>query len=130
LHIYVINLARQKDRRDSASRQLEGLGIEYSIFRAIEAPEALENHFSGINNWLCQMEVKRVGTPTEVACYASHLSLWRKCVELDESIVVLEDDFELTPEFTAAIELSRNLIDDYGFIRLEPIEKQWMLYPF
>jgi glycosyl transferase family 25 len=130
LHIYVINLAQQKDRRDSVSGQLDALGVEYSFFRAIEAPGALENHFSGRNDWPCQMEVRRIGTPTEVACYASHLSLWKKCVELDAPIVVLEDDFELTPEFTAAIELSRNLIDEYGFIRLEPIAKRWSLYPF
>jgi glycosyl transferase family 25 len=83
LRIYVITLARQKDRRDSVSRQLEGLGVEYSFFRAIEAPGVLENHFRGRNNWPCQMEVKRVGTPSEVACHASHLSLWKKCIELD-----------------------------------------------
>ena len=30
---------------------------------------------------------------TELACFASRLSLWQKCVELNEAVLILEDDF-------------------------------------
>jgi GR25 family glycosyltransferase involved in LPS biosynthesis len=36
-----------------------------------------------MNQWL---------TPSEVACFLSHVSVWAKCVELDKPIIVLEHD--------------------------------------
>jgi GR25 family glycosyltransferase involved in LPS biosynthesis len=96
----------------------------------VEGAGALAEHFSGRRNWPCRMELQRIGSFSEVACYASHLSLWKKCVELGRPIVVLEDDFEVTPDFSAALTVAANYIDEYGFIRLESMRQQWLLNPY
>ncbi|CCF80089.1 putative lipopolysaccharide biosynthesis protein [Helicobacter bizzozeronii CCUG 35545] len=35
----------------------------------------------------------------ELGCYASHYSLWQKCIQLHEPIAILEDDVHLKPHF-------------------------------
>lgn len=130
MQIYVINLLSRNDRRDNVSRQLDPLDVEYSFCQAVEGAGALEKHFSGRRDWPCRMELQRIGSSSEVACYASHLSLWKKCVELGRPIVVLEDDFEVTPDFSAALQFAEKHIDEYGFIRLESMRQQWLLNPY
>ncbi len=44
-------------------------------------------------NWI--MWIKRMNewlTPTEMACFLSHVSLWAKCLEQDKPIIILEHD--------------------------------------
>jgi len=127
MQVYVINLAARADRRASVTSQLDKLGVGYKFFEAIEGPGALETYFDGRNDWPCHMEIERPGQPNEVACHASHLCLWRTCVEINEPIVILEDDFAASNIFTQAIEFTERHIDRYGFIRLEPMEDRWRL---
>nr|WP_257874378.1 glycosyltransferase family 25 protein [Helicobacter sp. 11S02596-1] len=41
--------------------------------------------------------------PGELGCFASHYLLWEKCVQINESIIVLEDDIEILPNFFDAL---------------------------
>ena len=127
MKIFVINLAARDDRRDSVARQLDGKGIDYEFFRAVEGPGALEQYFRGRNDWACHMEIERKGLPSEVACHASHLCLWKLCVESGEPIVILEDDFAAAPLFKEAVQFAGEHIGRFGFIRLEPMEDKWQL---
>jgi glycosyl transferase family 25 len=130
MQIYVINLLSRNDRRDNVSRQLDPLDVEYCFFQAVEGAGALAAHFSGRRDWPCRMELQRIGSFSEIACYASHLLLWKKCVELGKPIVVLEDDFQVTPDFSAALKCAEKCVDEYGFIRLESMRQQWLLNPY
>lgn len=59
----------------------------------------------------------------EVGCYASHLSLWRRCAAGNEPMLIMEDDFVAHEIFPEAVEAARELIDRFGFIRFESCER-------
>ncbi len=127
MKIFVINLAARDDRRRNVALQLDDAGVDYEFFPAVEGPGALRKYFEGRNDWSCHMEIERKGLPSEVACHASHLCLWKICVETGEPIVILEDDFSATPVFRQAIEFAGEHIGKFGFIRVEPMEERWQL---
>jgi glycosyl transferase family 25 len=79
--------------------RLQPIGIPIEVMPAIEAPtldcEALRK---------CGMVLKdewhdRHLTPGEVACTMSHKEAWRKAQVSDETIMVLEDDCQLGPDW-------------------------------
>ncbi|WP_104713491.1 glycosyltransferase family 25 protein [Helicobacter cetorum] len=41
--------------------------------------------------------------PQELGCFLSHYFLWKKCLELNEPIIILEDDVALEPNFIQAL---------------------------
>jgi glycosyl transferase family 25 len=43
--------------------------------------------------------VSKMSSPGVKGCFFSHYNLWKKCVELDEPIIIWEDDIVLTREF-------------------------------
>lgn len=99
---FIISLARAKDRREHAISQAEKAGLDWEIAEAIDARdfrnpdgttdwEAL-NRVQPFDNskWGCQFRA------SEVAIYASHLSVFQRMLNLDiQSALVLEDDFQL-----------------------------------
>ena len=38
----------------------------------------------------------------EIGCYLSHVELWKKCVELNKAIAVIEDDMKFTEKIRKA----------------------------
>ena len=58
--------------------------------------EFLERHYwkiaqrKPIGEWL-----DKVKMPGVIGCFYSHLTLWRKCLDLDEPIMIFEDDIKL-----------------------------------
>jgi len=60
----------------------------------------------------------------EIGCYASHLALWKTCLQLNQPIIILEDDFRLTDQFAEAVPLIKTLTERYGFIRLQRFERR------
>ncbi len=54
----------------------------------------------------------------ELGCYASHYSLWEKCIELNEAICILEDDITLKEDFKEGLDFLEKHIQELGYIRL------------
>ncbi|MCH4614497.1 glycosyltransferase family 25 protein [Helicobacter pylori] len=80
-------------------------------------PCALKNFFHAIKH--CG---KRMGFG-ELGCYASHYSLWQKCIELNEAICILEDDIIIKERFKESLEFCYQHINELGYIRLMHLEE-------
>lgn len=109
--------------------QLSGAGVHYEFFTAIEGAGQLHSYFSGSNPLQFLLETGHFAEPAEINCYASHLTLWKKCVVLDQPIVIMEDDFRITTDFRRIIATAEKLIARTGFIRLEALEDRWQNKP-
>lgn len=44
-------------------------------------------------------DVEKMSTPGVIGCFMSHYALWKKCIELDEPIMIFEDDVKLYRSF-------------------------------
>ena len=84
MKIFVINMKTSVDRR--ARIQQELLGFDYEFFVADNLKEE-PNHF--IYSLYNPNKTKKYKgyqlTVPELGVFASHISLWRKCIELDDS---------------------------------------------
>ncbi|WP_187851743.1 glycosyltransferase family 25 protein [Helicobacter pylori] len=78
---------------------------------------ALKNFFYALKH--CG---KRMGFG-ELGCYASHYSLWQKCIELNEAICILEDDIIVKERFKESLEFCYQHINELGYIRLMHLEE-------
>ncbi|MDO7253569.1 glycosyltransferase family 25 protein [Helicobacter cappadocius] len=121
MKIFIINLDRAKDRKEFMQNQINKLSdlrqVEFIFFDAIDAKNDEHHRFVGhYRKFLAISNGGRELKESEKACYASHFSLWQKCVELGEPIVILEDDIELLPEFIEGIK--RIFSSSYEYVRL------------
>lgn len=120
MKIFVISLPDAVERRERAALQLGELGLDFEFFDAMRGEDVMaEGYFERCDEeeWLLN-----TGHPMslgEVGCFASHRSMWQKCVELGEPLMIMEDDFQLLPGFAGAVEQVAGNISDYGFIRLQ-----------
>ena len=57
----------------------------------------------------------------EIGCFGSHFSLWSKCLESNEPMIILEDDVILQENFSEAID--RILKSEFEYVRLYGIFK-------
>lgn len=119
MKIYVINLPKSEDRRINVQQQMDAAGVEFEFFAALNGEQAMNDWFDGYNEREFMISTGRRSSEGEKGCYASHLALWKYCVELDEPIMIMEDDFKLAPEFSAAVATTASLIGEFGSIRLQ-----------
>ncbi|ELR67905.1 Beta-1,4-galactosyltransferase [Photobacterium marinum] len=122
MKIFVVNLPSSVDRRECVEKSLSQLGVSFEIFEAVNGREGLGKdleHYPNDNHriWFRSRPL----SPGERGCYASHFLLWRKCVELNEPIVVLEDDILPTTFFLDTLQKLPSLHSKgYEYIKLEP----------
>ncbi|WP_026971220.1 glycosyltransferase family 25 protein [Aliagarivorans marinus] len=118
IQVYVISLASSLARRESIQRQFNEAGIRFEFFDAIDGrkgPHPLfERQDVVLRKKLCGIPL----LPGELGCFASHYLLWQRCVELNESIVVVEDDAELKDTFASALPHLTDLANKHGYVRL------------
>jgi glycosyl transferase family 25 len=120
MKIFVISLPDAEARRERAAKQLGELGLDFEFFDAMRGEQVIaEGYFEHCDEeeWLLN-----TGHPMslgEVGCFASHRSMWQKCVGLGEPLMIMEDDFQLLPGFVGAVEQVAENIDNFGFIRLQ-----------
>jgi glycosyl transferase family 25 len=117
--VFVINLKDATERRESAELQLSKLKIDYEIFEAIDKNDDPSSHFTRINYFSYLIECSFFPSTGEIACYASHLALWKRCVLIGEPITILEDDFIASDAFADALKFLEPYGNKLGFIRLE-----------
>ena len=130
MKIYVISLSDARERRDSISAQLSSPNLEFEFFNALSANDGYEPYFAAYYPSRYLLNTGRMAAPGEIGCYASHRALWKKCVSLNEPILIAEDDAVFSDRFSSAIRQVEGLIRQYGFIRLETVDRhprRWKL---
>jgi glycosyl transferase family 25 len=118
---FVVNLESAHVRRERMTRDLTRTGIEFEFFRAVTPADEPQQLFAGFDRRTMWQETGRSRiSATEIACYASHIRLWQKCIDINEPVVVLEDDAEPTSNLPDVYGVLEPLVRRFGFIRLEP----------
>jgi glycosyl transferase family 25 len=108
------------ERRVRAARQLGELGLEFEFFDALRGEQVMDDGYferCDEEEWL--LNTGHPMSPGEVGCFASHRTMWQRCVELGEPLMIMEDDFQLLPGFAGAVEQVAGNIAECGFIRLQ-----------
>ena len=94
--------------------------MQFEFFDAIGGAAGHSDWFREIDHRLFAINTRRHDpTPGEIGSYASHLSLWKWAVDNDQPVIILEDDFQLEPDFPKVIDNLKPLVDQFGFIRLQ-----------
>ncbi|NOH80830.1 glycosyltransferase family 25 protein [Vibrio sp. RE86] len=130
MKVFVISLKRSPERREYIKKQLDDLGIEFEFFDAVdgraEPPHPLfENYDYTKRLWLTNGRMPSKG---EMGCYASHYLIWEECVKSNNSILVIEDDVMISPEFKRYIPVIESELNEFGFLRLESEHKKCKLW--
>lgn len=111
---YVINLPERKDRRRETEAQLERIGSKDLVqFHSATRPD----NKGGFNS---------IG---EHGCYLSHLAVWKGAVGA-KSILVMEDDVQFVPDYTARASLIDQLPSNWevfylGHMQLPELKREW-----
>lgn len=90
MRIVLINMADQTRRLAFQQRQLGHLRLSFERFEAI-TPETLPPYYQAID----RTRWERTVTLAEMACLASHRTVWSTVAEGTDPVLVLEDDIVL-----------------------------------
>ena len=103
--IFVISLARAKERREKMRARLDSLGAAYEIVDAVDgAALTPADYESRLRQDIMRRKWSRELLPAEIGCYLSHYNLWRRiAAEEIPRALVLEDDADLTGDFAAVV---------------------------
>ncbi|MEX4359069.1 glycosyltransferase family 25 protein [Haemophilus influenzae] len=124
--IFIINLEKSTDRKAYMQAQFEQL-FSNNLIQEIHFFDAIYGK-SNPNHPLFQRynENKRLNakgyplTLGQLGCYASHYSMWEKCVELDYPIIVLEDDAKFKNNFLEVLDFINSDKNTFEFFWLQP----------
>ena len=108
IHAFVINLAKNRLKLNSFTQRFnekfpEKSKIELHRFDAVNGMEIshkrlLELGYDTYRSWRDPYHNRKF-THGEIGCTLSHIGVWKKCIELNEPIIVFEDDVEFLPNF-------------------------------
>ena len=106
MHILLINLPEATGRLKFQQKQMQRLGLEFDIIRAVSTRYVHEQaHQQMAFGW------ERPLRKTEVACYLSHQKAWQAIADLNQPALILEDDALLSrhvPALLQALEKRNN----------------------
>ena len=113
LQIYIINLEKSTDRK----AYIQAI----HFFKAINGKENPNHPLFQRYNEKKRLNVKGYPlTLNQLGCYASHYSMWEKCVELDSPIIVLEDDAKFKDNFLDVLDFINSEKNTFEFFWLQP----------
>jgi glycosyl transferase family 25 len=117
MQTYVINLAKATERMEHMAALLQGMGVSFERFDALD-PERAERH--SLFGQIRPLRVKRSWAPGEIACLLSHYEVWRLIADGPHLYgVVLEDDVLLQPGLKDIIDGTLTLPADADVVKIE-----------
>ncbi|MCW8348061.1 glycosyltransferase family 25 protein [Vibrio sp. ZSDZ65] len=127
MKIFVVSLLHSTERRERVSQIFKMSGYHFEFFDAVNGKDGLPPRLAEkVNDKYRTIYRSRPLSAGEKGCFASHYLLWEKCLQLNESIVILEDDFSPTEHFCDAIDNIDLLIADLDYLRLEKRSCKWV----
>ena len=117
--IFVINLERADERRESIQKQLDSLNLPFEFFKATDGKFFTENEQALYSK---KETIKLLGyelLPNELACSMSHIRLYEKIVADEIPVtLILEDDAKLDSALVEVLSNLNQLPEDWGVINL------------
>jgi glycosyl transferase family 25 len=114
MKILVINLPKSKKRLEFQKKQMEKLGLDYEIIKAVCALDFRpKSHSFEIHRW------QRPLRDVEIACYASHRLTWDKIIRMNKPALIIEDDALLSSEVPRLLQEFESYDDHADLINLE-----------
>ena len=114
----VINLKSRTDRLTAFSNAHPHL--DYEVFSAVDGRrvdyDKLQSLGFDVNHDWIDPLLNTPLTKGEVGCFLSHWEVWKKCVEMNEPVMVLEDDARITDRFS--MEEIEQYLQTYSFLYL------------
>ena len=117
LDVWVVNLKRSPERREVMRERLGALNIKYNFFDAIDFDQSDFLEVSKYNGYKKESLYGYGLTKSEVACFASHYYLWRKCSDADKPVLIIEDDVCFDEGFSSLVEDSSSVIGKCNLLR-------------
>lgn len=124
MKIFVISLERSEDRRKRVVEALGNRGIRFEFLNAVDASKPDYQYSERRNDTLTRKRFGYTLTTGEVACFASHHVAWEKCLELNESILVLEDNCDFSDRFFDLLPQLELPLDKFQHIKLAATRSQ------
>jgi len=118
MKLFVISLKRSTERRLRIENQLNNAGVKFTFFDAVDGSIEKFKYHDRASPKKTKLRYGYTLTLNEIACYASHLSMWEKCIQLDEPIIVLEDNCNIDESFYSNFNSFHTNIAKYKFIKL------------
>jgi glycosyl transferase, family 25 len=87
MKILLINLAQASDRLAFQTAQFERMGLSFERVEAVRGDDVDPAYYKKM-----AASGLRLMSKNEVGCFLSHLTCWKKCVALNEPVLILEDD--------------------------------------
>lgn len=107
LHIYVISLERDKEKRKAINETLQSFGLDFSFIDAVDGIMLSESQINSIREKSVGAVVSRAipPTPGEIGCTLSHVKAYQQMLkENQEWACILEDDVILDERFKVFID--------------------------
>ena len=117
MKIKVISLKTAAERRQNIERQFGLIDTDFDFFDSVQPSQSLD-HIKGYDEQEFIVNCGRAAMNTEIACYASHLALWRQCVDEGRPYLILGDDVRLDKSFLTGLLVTATKIQKLGFIRV------------
>lgn len=118
--VFLINLARNKDRLNSSASKLSESGV---CFKRIDAIDGRKLQYS--SKAICYSEdcnkfnyYKKMNLG-EIGCYESHRKVWKEIISKDlDFALILEDDFNIIGEVGKLVTFLEKLTTPWDYIKL------------
>lgn len=110
---FVINLDRDVERMEAATRQLSSHGIAFERLSAVYAADMDSKlRSAAVNHRRWRIAMGRCVRPGEIGCALSHFSIYRKMLMDDIPLAcIFEDDVVFTGDVKSCLDLVESVID-------------------
>lgn len=105
LGIWLINLPRDADRRARMQQQLETMGLEATLFEAVDGRARAEELAPLTDAAAYERNMGQPLLPGKMGVYASHIGVWETFLASDHDVaLILEDDVVFHDDFPRALD--------------------------
>ena len=118
MKIFVVSLSSSVERRERMQRQLDQLQIEFEFFDAVDGIKPNFLNSDKVDNALTYSRKGYQLKNGEVACFSSHYELWKVCISLNQPIIILEDNVDISEDFPQLIEPLNRVIQQFDYVKL------------
>lgn len=119
LPIWLINLPRAVERRESMVSQLNALGLDYTLFEGVDGVARETEMLASMNAPAFARNMGRNILLGGIGCYHSHLGVWREFLETEAGVaLVLEDDVVFHDDFLVALNLGLRAQAHWDILKL------------